>query len=141
MPHRLVESSSDIIVEAEAPDLGSTLVAIAQGFTDITTAGSTVTDAVEERIHVHVDRDLPALAVAFVNELIFLFATKSFLPAGGDLDVAKKKGRWHAEGTLTGDRFDPQRHGAGTEVKAATLHDAVLERGPKGARASVLLDL
>ncbi len=140
MSYRLVDSGSDIVIASEGEDLGEALVGLARGFTHVTTMGSPVRDDAAERIHVETDRDLPALAVAFVNELVFLFGTHGFLPAGGTLTVTSEGGL-RVEGRLVGDRYDPTRHQLGTEVKAATYHDAVFEERDHKAQARVLVDL
>lgn len=139
--YRLVESSSDIIVESEAADLGGALVYLAQAFSHVVTAGTRIEPKKARRLRVEVDGGLADLAVAFVNELIFLFDTEQFLPADGTLDVAKGPKGHVASGTLQGEAFDASRHAVGTEVKAATLHDALLVKDGRSARARVLLDL
>lgn len=137
--YRLVESSSDVVLESEAVDLGAALVFLAQGFSHVVTAGAKVEPRFPRRIEVQAP-DPGRLAVAFVQELIYLFDTEAFLPAGGALDVALD-GTCTARGSLRGDRFDPHRFPSGTEVKAATLHEALLLKDEKSARARVLLDL
>jgi SHS2 domain-containing protein len=139
--YRLVESSSDIVVESEAADLGGALVYLAQGFSHVVTAGSRVEPKHARTVRVSADGDLPDLAVAFVNELIFLFDTEGFLPSDGALDVRRVDGTLEAAGTLQGEAFHPDRHRRGTEVKAATLHEAQLVKDSQSARARILLDL
>jgi SHS2 domain-containing protein len=139
--YRLIESSSDIVVESEAHDLGGALVGLAQAFSHIVTAGSPIQARGSQRVEVSSGGSLGNLAVAFVQELIFLFDTKQFVPADGTFTVTSRGGRHVAQGTLRGETFDRARHASGTEVKAATLHDAVLAVDGQGARARVLLDL
>lgn len=141
MGYRLVESSSDVVIEAEGPDLEAALLGLAAGFAHITTAGTPIRATEQRGIRAKASGDLAALAVAFVDELIFLFGTEGFLPAGGALRVASRGGTHQVEGELRGERFDPARHALGTEVKAATWHEAVLEGRGGRARARVLVDL
>lgn len=46
-----------------------------------------------------------------------------------------------ARGVMQGEKFDRERHSAGTYVKAVTLHQFLVERIPAGFRARVFLDL
>ena len=82
--------------------------------------------------------DPAQLVVAFLNELILLQSTDGFLARS--LKV-------HAVGdpptslvaAAAGERFDPARHLARTEVKAATYHGLVFD--PARHRARVILDI
>jgi protein archease len=139
--YRLVESSSDVVIESEAGDLGEALVFLAQAFSHVVTAGTRIEPADARQVEVTSEGGLADLAVAFVNELIFLFDTQRFLPVEGTLEVSKGPDGHVARGTLKGEAFDPERHALGTEVKAATLHDALLVKDKRSARARVLLDL
>lgn len=140
--YRLVGSSSDIVVEADGPDPGRVLVELARAFTDVTTAGGRADARERVPIAVEAPGDLPRLAVAFVNELVYLFATRFFLPTDGHLAVQPRpEGGHRAWGELRGERFDAARHSLGTEVKAATYHEAAFEATAAGARARLLLDL
>jgi len=141
MSHRLVESSSDIVVEANAPDLGQALVEVARAFTEVTLAQGTALDRRAEAIDVESRGDLPLLAVRFVNQLVYLLNTRGFLPRGGEVRVSHERGLWRATGELRGDTLDPKRHSVGSEVKAATLHEAVCQEDAQGARVRLLLDL
>lgn len=140
LSYRLVESSSDVILESEAADLGGALVFLAQGFSHVVTAGTKLEPKEQREVRVEREGGLGDLAVAFVNELIFLFDTARFLPVDGTIRVSIGKTNV-ASGTLHGETFDPGRHAVGTEVKAATLHEAVLVKDGRSARARVLLDL
>jgi SHS2 domain-containing protein len=44
-------------------------------------------------------------------------------------------------GTALGEKFDRERHAAGTYIKAVTLHQFAVERTSEGLRARVFLDL
>ncbi|HXZ10830.1 MAG TPA: archease [Candidatus Sulfotelmatobacter sp.] len=46
-----------------------------------------------------------------------------------------------ARGIAYGEKFDRERHAAGTYIKAVTLHQFAVERTPQGFRARVFLDL
>jgi len=92
----------------------------------------------EERAVSASGEDTTELVVAFLTELLVLQQTDGFLV---------REIRAHPVGrpptaivaSVSGERFDPDRHPARTEVKAVTLHDLVFdtERG----RARVIVDI
>lgn len=139
--YRLVESSSDIILEAEGEDEGAALVGLAQGFTHITTGGQAIEPSLDHPVDLSSSGDAARLAVAFANELIFWFTTEGFLPVDGRLKLEKTPDGHRVTGSLHGFEYDPEVHRAGSEVKAATLHDARLVKKGGKATARVLLDL
>lgn len=140
--YRVRSASGDVAIEASGATVGAVLVELGRGLSHVQTAGSPL-EARQRRLFrlEPPTTDLPGLAVAFVNELIFLFDTEGFLLAGGELHLDKAGTAQRIEGVLFGDRFDPQRHQYGTEVKAATYHEAVLKEERKGARGRLVLDL
>jgi len=82
--------------------------------------------------------DPAALVVAFLTELIVLAQTDGFLARRA---TVRSVGRPPTSlvASLEGERYDPARHSARTEVKAATFHDLVFD--PARHRARVILDI
>jgi SHS2 domain-containing protein len=82
--------------------------------------------------------DAEELAVAFLGELLLLAEADGFL---GRRVRATTRGRPATSVTarVVGERFDPARHTARTEVKAITYHD--LRFDPRAGRARVIVDL
>jgi SHS2 domain-containing protein len=82
--------------------------------------------------------DPSGLVVAFLTELLLLHDTEGFVGRTihahpvGDPPTA-------VVASIAGERFDPARHSAGTEVKAVTLHGLVFD--PARHRARVIVDL
>ena len=82
--------------------------------------------------------DPSELVVAFLTELLVLQQTDGFLAreirarAVGDPPTA-------LVASVTGERFDPDRHTSRTEVKAVTFHDLVFD--PARGRARVIVDI
>lgn len=75
------------------------------------------------------------LAVADGEQLLFRRARVSELrePQAGIPGTAR--------GIAYGEKFDRERHAAGTYIKAVTLHQFAVERTAEGFRARVFLDL
>jgi SHS2 domain-containing protein len=82
-------------------------------------------------------RDPTGLVVAFLSELL-LQADDGFLARR---IVARTRGTppTSVSATVLGERFDPARHTARTEVKAVTLHE--LRFDPERGRARVIVDI
>lgn len=141
MGYQIFDFSSDVGVEADDETVADAFIELGRGLAHVLTDGSPVHPREAREIDVEGDRDLAGTAVAFLNELVFLFDTAQFLPAEGDITVQKEGDVHHVRGTLRGERFDPRIHRSGRGVKAATYHDATyrIERGTH--RLRVVLDL
>jgi len=82
--------------------------------------------------------DAPSLVVAFLSELLLLEQTEEFLVR--DVRVRTVGNPPTAlVASVSGERFDPARHTARTEVKAVTYHDLVFD--PARGRARVIVDI
>lgn len=142
MSYRLLESSGDVALEAQGADLGHVLVEFGRGLSDILTSGSAIRPATAREVHIAArSPDLAGLAVAWINELLFLFDSEGLLVAGGRVVVDGQAEPPSARGRLEVDVFDPARHQRGTEVKAATYHGARLETHGRSSHGYLLLDL
>jgi SHS2 domain-containing protein len=92
----------------------------------------------EERAVSASGADPSELVVAFLNELLLLEETEGFLgreirarPVGSPPTAVVA--------SVSGERFDPDRHTRRTEVKAVTLHTLVFD--PARGRARVIVDI
>ena len=92
----------------------------------------------EERAVSASGRDASELVVAFLTELLLVHEADGFL-------VREIRARTVGApptavvAALRGERFEPDRHPARTEVKAATLHHLVFD--PVRGRARVIVDI
>jgi len=82
--------------------------------------------------------DPTELVVAFLTELIVLEQTEGFI--GRDIRARPVGDPPTAiVASVSGERFDPDRHTSRTEVKAVTLHGLVFD--PARGRARVIVDI
>jgi len=92
----------------------------------------------EERAVSASGNDATELVVAFLTELLVLEQTDGFIARDirahpvGDPPTA-------IVASVSGERFDPERHSSRTEVKAVTFHDLVFD--PTRGRARVIVDI
>lgn len=142
LAYRLFDFSSDQGIEADGPDLASSLVDLARAVAHVVTDGSSVRPLAEKQIDVAGAGDVPGTAVAFVNEVVYLFDVEHFLVGGGELRATTDaKGTLRVQGRLLGETFDPSRHASGRGVKAATYHEATYTAEGGQHRLRVILDL
>lgn len=82
--------------------------------------------------------DLEALLVAWLNHLLYLYDVDAFL--GREFQVLELTPT-RLKARVWGEPYDPDRHRAGTAVKAATYHHLeIVERNGRW-EATVILDL
>ncbi len=85
--------------------------------------------------------DPEALLVDFLNELIYLFDTERLLVGRVDVEEIRLDRPSRLRVVLQGETYDPPRHSAKTEVKAATFHGMRVVRTCRGVEAEVVFDL
>ncbi len=130
-------TTADVGIWAAGPTTPALFEALGLGLTALLTDRARVRP-LEERAVSASGTDAPALVVAYLTELLLLYETDRFVAREirarplGDPPTA-------IVASVTGERFDPARHTARTEVKAVTLHglEVDLARG----RARVIVDI
>jgi SHS2 domain-containing protein len=133
--HWFEEHTSEVRLAASAPTLGELFVEAAHGVAELLAGeGAGVrpdgpTESVELRA-----RDVEALLVDWLNELIFLSETRKRVFSEINVHRATE-----TEFAATVRGFEPAA--IKTAVKAATLHGASVEKREGGFRASVVLDV
>jgi SHS2 domain-containing protein len=82
--------------------------------------------------------DLEALLVAWLNHLLYLYDVDAFL--GREFQILELTPQ-RLSAQARGETYDPQRHLAGTAVKAATYHHLEIANRNGRWEATVILDL
>jgi SHS2 domain-containing protein len=75
------------------------------------------------------------LAIADAEQLVFQSVSVT------ELREPSASSSGEVRGTARGEKFNRERHAAGTYIKAVTLHQFTVERTAEGYRARVYLDL
>lgn len=134
--YRFLEHTADVGIEIRSPSL--------EGVYEI--AGGALFDLIAKpqggerapRTVTSKGGEPEVLLANFLNDLLLLFEVEGLL-------FRELRARKMEEGRLVVDalceRLDPQRHKIETVVKAATLHDVLVEKEGDGWRARVFLDL
>jgi SHS2 domain-containing protein len=87
-------------------------------------------------------RDLGALFVSWLNEILYLRDTDDMLFSSFDIHIEiEEDGLYSLDATLRGEELSIERHGLKTEVKAATFSGLKWGEEPGGRFVQCLLDL
>ena len=141
--YSLLDHTADMGIVATGDDLPAAFANAAQGMF----AWMVDLDTVEEREVQTVEatgRDVEALLVDFLNELLFLFDTRGLLfkrlqvqelVSSGD-----EAGSYRLVAVGFGEGLAPQRHELRGSIKSATYHMLQVQEGPTESRVQVILD-
>lgn len=143
MAFRLLEHTADVAIEATGPDAGTALAEAGTALASLVLdqadpCGLVAPEPLDLSV---VAPDLPALAVAFLGELLWHLESEDLLWVRGTVEVVREGSGRRATARGHGLRLGPEAHGQGVEVKAVTYHDLVFEEAPLGWRLHVLLDV
>jgi SHS2 domain-containing protein len=136
-PFETFEHTADVGLRIRAARLADLFAEAGRGFLALLVEDpETVREEREVRIEVEAD-GLENLLLDWLSELLYRFETEHLLL--GRFEVSVEGSR--LEATARGERWDPERHELGQEVKAVTYHDLRVERGEDGWEAQVILDI
>ncbi|MDR7415569.1 MAG: archease [Armatimonadota bacterium] len=124
MPFEVLEHTAEVGLRVEAESLEGVFRDLCAGLFSLITDPSAVRPERTWEVTVEAP-DRVALAVEWLNELLYLNARDGMVAHGAEV-LEVSDGRLRAR--LHGEPFDPKRHPRGIEVKAATYHQARVER-------------
>ncbi|MEE9218910.1 MAG: archease [Acidobacteriota bacterium] len=134
--YEVIEHTGDVGIRLEASSLEVLFGAAAAALFDL---------LVEERptgtpvLCVRIEGpDLEVLLVDWLNELLYLHTVGKWVLAPAHIRV---ESGFRLQAELVGEAFDPRRHRARREVKAATFHGLKVTREQERWRAQVIFDL
>lgn len=137
MTWRTLAHTADSAAEIEAADLPGLFADAARALASLVLEepGVLPREALPVRLEAP---DLPSLLVEWLEELLYLLDTRAFLAVEFEFQRLEPTA---LEAVIRGEPLDPQRHGAGREVKAVTWHGLRVERQGQAWVARVLFDL
>jgi SHS2 domain-containing protein len=137
--YRLIEHTADMGIEATADTPENLFAEAAYGLTEMVVGEQPeIRRVTEKRIEVD-GGDRGELLVNFLNEVLFLIESESFLPADIEVEEASES---VARASLRGDTYEKGRHEVlEREVKSVTYHQLKVEKGEQGWEARVFVDL
>lgn len=140
MPYHFVDHTGDIAVALSGRSLAELFGDAAAAFTDSITA----LDSVEPKRPEEVDVDAPELdllLVDFLSELLYRFDTRGWLTRFAEVEVNEKDAGWSLQGTLRGERLEPNRHDVKILIKAVTYHGLHVREADGLWTANVVFDI
>ena len=129
--------TADLGIEAWGTDLEDAFASAAHGLASLLSELPGSDQPLTRKIRIQAGT-LPSLLVQFLNEIIYMEETQSFLP--GRITHLKIRNN-DLEATLTGAIFDPEIHTLNAHIKAATYHGLeIVEEGDE-VRVKVIFDV
>ncbi|MFP3870013.1 MAG: archease [Syntrophobacteria bacterium] len=133
---QLVDHAADVGIRMEAETLGGLFEVAGMALTDIMTSVAAVAPTIERQFRIQED-GLEMLLVSWLQEILYLLDTEGLV--FGRFQVNVQNCRLVA--AAWGEPFDPDVHGAKTEIKAVTYHQLEIGESDRGWRAQVIIDL
>lgn len=137
MPHRLVDHTADVAVEATGATLGAAFAAAADGMAACQVDGGLPDGG--DRFSVSVEAESRgALLFDYLDQLIFERDVRGVLPVDNEATVEGSGPAWSLAGSARGVALDRI---SAREVKAVTYSDMTIEATADGWRVYVVLDV
>ena len=140
MAYRFLDHGADVCFEVTARSLPELFCEALRALTDTMVDVESVMAEIQSPVEIRA-ADLEVLLVDWLNEAVAFHETEGALFTRADIEIEPTSSGWHLAGVRWGESFDADRHGLKTLVKAVTFHQLRIERGVRGWRARVVLDL
>ena len=135
--HRLVPHTADIGLQAWGETLSQLFREAADGLTEVLVGRLPAAGRETRQLELSA-ASWEELLVSWLNEVLFLFDTRGFLPARFEI-LALEPFRLRAR--LHGERYDSERYPLEHQVKAATYHQLQIEQRRNLWQTTIYLDL
>ena len=135
--YEFFDHTADIGIRAHGPTLAAVFIGLAKGLVELVAEDSALTPKRTRTIQLQAD-DAEALLLAWLQELLFWFATDRFLAVEYTLEEVTPT---TLRGRVAGETFEPARHVQGREVKAITRHLLQVQRRNGGWYGQVIVDI
>lgn len=124
-------------LEFWAPSLAALFIQAARGLTSMLVEVEQLRPIEERHLEIRA-KDVEALMVAWINEIIYLFDTEGFLVEAVSV---REVDPWHLKVVALGEQYNPDKHVINTPLRAASYHHLSLQQTEAGSwEARVLLD-
>ena len=133
----LIDISGDAGIRAFGSDLSELFANAAKGMYSLITDSECITPQKSLEIKTE-SNSHEGLLVSWLNELVFHFDTYGFI--GKEVHIHELHDTL-IRATVTGEDFDPEKHGRGLLIKAATYHKLRIERKEDHWEADVIFDI
>jgi len=134
--YRLLDHTADLGFECSAKSLAALFEAAILALSDIVARLDSITATETVTLRVRGTDDVARLH-ALLEEVLFLFDTRGFLPREALVQISGEE----VAATLRGRTIDRGTHPIERVVKAVTYHELRVEKKRRGYEARVILDL
>ena len=114
----IIEHTSDVGIRAWGDTIEEAFEQAALGMFSLMGDVNKVDMVGEARVVVE-NEDMEGLLVDWLSELLYLFDTERIFLGKFEVRI---DGKYRLEGRVYGERYDPEKHGMGIEIKAVTYH-------------------
>jgi len=121
--YQFFEHTADIGVIVEGKTIEELISNLVLVFSDLTTDIEKLDNSIEMVISVN-GKDLEDAIIRLIEEVIFIFETKKFLPKECSILLEDKR----ITSRMKGDRFDLSKHNPKFIIKAITYHQFKLQK-------------
>ena len=135
--YEFFEHTADVGMRAWGATLAELFAHAAQGLAALVAEDSAVQPAESRPVALSAS-SVEELLQAWLTELLVWFDAERFLPSVYDLESVSPTA---LRGSVRGERFDPARHTAGTEVKGITRHQFRVEQRGGRWEATLIFDV
>lgn len=140
MAYTFFDHTGDVGVSLTGRTLDELFASAALAFTETVTPLTGVEPRRPEELEVAAP-ELDLLLVDFLSELLYRFDTRGVLTREAQVEVRENDGGWTLQGTLMGERRDPQRHPIRIVIKAVTYHGLEITRQDEEWHSNVVFDV
>ncbi|MBM3314641.1 archease [candidate division WOR-3 bacterium] len=142
--YRLLDHTADLLVQFDAPDLPRLFAVAAQAVFDVMVDLKQVRETETKTLELG-PAEPPDLFLDWLREVLFLFSARGFCVARAEVRLEPAGGGPTAparlSARLSGEPYDPGRHGLKLEIKTPTYHRYRLTTAGHGWQAVVLFDV
>lgn len=138
--YRFLEHMTDLEVEASGKNLGEAFENAGKAIEDSMVDIASIREGVTRKVTIE-EGDVGALLYSWLEYLIIMQDTENLLFSKFSCVVSKVDSRFRLDATVSGEKYDPERHEQKTAIKAPTYHEMKVTDDSKGAVLKFLVDL
>jgi SHS2 domain-containing protein len=132
----LIEHTADVGLKIYGKDLRELFINAALGLFSFITDLTKVDSDIEIKVDLK-EENREELLVRWLNELIFQFSVRNFIPKEFKIDKITDN---NISAGVFGEKLNLSRHKILTEIKAATYHELEIKKTRNGLEAKVIFD-
>jgi len=140
--YRFLDHTADVSVEAQGKNLEEAFEQTAYSLMEtITPSLITISPEIERTIIIEAE-DKEALLFDFLTEFLYLFDVEELVFSMIKIHPIKSDHeKYHLVANIKGEKFNKNKHEAGTEVKAITYSFMKIEEKKKGVKINIVFDI